>query len=124
MLACVYEVYFTKAARVRPEMVKRQKQNKDLYRAFYAKPTSIAHGASPFCSDTCRSQDKPSLCPAYVCAPTMSGYSSVICSLAGRQQEHSRNGEGMQVSCKTWLAKALACILHACERRLEQKEGL
>ena len=83
---------FRRLARVRPERVKRQKQNKDLYRAFYAKPTSIAHGASPFCSDTCRSQDKPSLCPAFVCAPTMGGYSSVICSLAGRQ-EHSRNGE-------------------------------
>jgi hypothetical protein len=27
----------------------------------------------------------------------------------------------MQVSCKTWEAKASACILHACGRRLEQR---
>lgn len=32
-------LYFRRLARVRPERVKRQKQNKDLYRAFYAKPT-------------------------------------------------------------------------------------
>ena len=39
-------IYFAGAAPIlcrRPERVKRQKQNKDLYRAFYATPTSIAH---------------------------------------------------------------------------------
>lgn len=56
-------------------------------------------------------------------ALTVGGYSSVMCSLAGGSRSTAGGtGEGMQVSCgKTWEAKASACMLHACERRLEQK---
>ena len=63
--------------------------------------------------------DRDNRRPAFVCAPTVGGYSSVICSLARRQHQQI-----MQVRCKTWEAKRQLACVRACMHdgeRLEQR---